>query len=129
MCAYNSPVTPRFGFPYSFPSSNLFEFALTSRTLYHQYLYAVEWNIVPDDRLVPLTFSRLQCTFVRDKRCANSKRFHNDCVILSERYWSTTYATYYASRNEALPTCDEKDNWLCDFCHRPFLKTRNCLFF
>ena len=56
---------------------NLSEFALTSRTLYPKYLYAVESYIVPDDRLVPLTFSRLQCTFVRDKQCAISKRFYN----------------------------------------------------
>jgi len=42
---------------------NLSEFALTIGTLYHQYFYAVEWNIFPDHRLVPLTFSRLQCTF------------------------------------------------------------------
>jgi len=99
---------------------NLSEFALTSRTLYHQYLYAVESNIFPEDRLVPLTFSRLQCTFVRDKRCAISKRFHNNCVIPSERYWSTTYATYCASQEEAIATLsDEKDNWWCDFCHGP----------
>jgi len=49
---------------------NLFELALTSTTLYHQYLYTVESNIVPDDKLISLTFSPLQCTFVRDKRCA-----------------------------------------------------------
>jgi len=36
---------------------NLSEFALTSRTLYRQYLCAVESNIVPEDKLVPLTFS------------------------------------------------------------------------
>jgi len=52
---------------------NLLEFALTGRTLYHQYIYAVDSNVVPEDKLVPLTFFPLQCTFVRDKRCEFSK--------------------------------------------------------
>jgi len=42
-----------------------------------------------------------------DVRSVN--RFHNDCVIPTERYWSTTYATYCASQEEAIATlCDEK---------------------
>jgi len=35
---------------------NLSSFTLTDKTLYHQYLYAVESNVVPKDRLFPLTF-------------------------------------------------------------------------
>jgi len=70
---------------------NLSQFTLTSKTLYHHYFYAVESHIFSNDRLVPLTFYRftfycLTCCFVRDKRYAISKRFHNDFVIPSERY-------------------------------------------
>ena len=55
-----------------------------------------------------------------DTRCANSKWFHNVCVIAAERYWPSTYATICASFEEAIATlCDEKDNWRCDFCNRP----------
>ena len=131
MCAYGNPNTPRIGFPYSFQSHFQFiEFTLTSRTLYHQQFYAVEANIVPNDRLFPLTISPMQCTFVRDKQCAISKRFHNYCLIPSERHWSSTYATLCESQEEAIETlCAEKDNWWCDFCHRPLFKKRNCLFF
>jgi len=64
---------------------NLSEFKLTPRTLYHQYLYAVKSDIVPFDRLIPLTFPKLQCAFVRDDRCDFHKRFHKACVILSGR--------------------------------------------
>jgi len=46
---------------------NSSKFTPTRRTLYHQYLYAVKLNIVPDERLVPLAFSPFKCTFVRDK--------------------------------------------------------------
>ena len=102
---------------------NLSQFTRTGRTLYHQYLFAVESNVVPEDKLVPLTFSPLKCTFVRDKRCVISKRFHTNCVLSSERYWSTTYATLCASQAEAIATlCDKKDNWWCDFCYRPYSK-------
>jgi len=50
---------------------NLSQFTLTSRTLHHKYFYAVESNIVPEVKLVPLTFSPLQCTFVREKTMCN----------------------------------------------------------
>ena len=43
---------------------NLSEFKLTRRTLYHQYLYAVKSATVSLDRLIPLTVSKLQCTYV-----------------------------------------------------------------
>jgi len=65
-------------FHYTF---NLSEFTLTDRTLYHQYLYAVESQEVSGDGLVPLTLytlALLKCTVVLDKRCDNSKRFHRD---------------------------------------------------
>jgi len=55
-----------------------------------------------------------------DTRCANSKWFHNVCVIPSERYWPSTYAAICASFEEAIATlCHEKGNWRCDFCNRP----------
>jgi len=47
---------------------NLPEFKLTRRT-YHEYLYAVKSGIVPLDRLIPLTFPKLQCTYVHGNRC------------------------------------------------------------
>jgi len=65
---------------------NLSEFMLNSRTLYHQYLYAVQSNVVPVDSIIPLTFPKFQCTFLRDKRSEIRKRFHKDCIIPSERY-------------------------------------------
>jgi len=111
MCAYDSPPSLRSSASHTVfhLTFNLSQFTLTGRTLYHRYLYAVESNIVPEDKLVPLTFSPLKCTFVRNKRCAISKRFHNDCVIPSERYSSTRYATFCASPEEAIATlCDEK---------------------
>jgi len=58
---------------------NLSQFTLTHRTLYHQYVYAEESNIVPADRLIPRTFPQLQCTFVRDNRCDIRRRFHKAC--------------------------------------------------
>jgi len=131
MCAYGNPRHSDVWLPIEFSISlSIYQsFALTSKTLYHQYLYAVESN-VPYHKLLPLTFSPLQCTFVLDKLCAISKRFHNDCVIPSERYWSSTYASFCASQEEAIATlCDEKSNWWCDFCNTPLFKTRNCLFF
>jgi len=112
---------------------NLSQFTLSGITLYHQYLYAVESTTVSEEELVPLTvftFSTLKCTFVRDKRCGSSKRFHNDCVIPSDRYWPATYTMFCESPEEAIATlCDDKDDWWCDFCTRPLFKTRSCLFF
>ena len=80
---------------------NLSSFILTGRTLYHQYLYAVESIVVPKDSLVPLTIYRLTfycltCSFLRDKRYALSKRFHEYCVVPSERYWATSCTEHFA---------------------------------
>ena len=89
-----------------------FSISLIDRTIYHQYFYAMESNIVPEDKQFPLTFFPLQCTSVRDKQCATSKRFYIDCGIPSERYWSTTNSTICASLEEAIATlCDERDSW------------------
>ena len=76
----------------------------------------------------PLTFSKLQSTFVREKRCDIRKRFHNDCVILSESYRSTFYEEYCATEADANVTlCNDKDNWWCDFCNRPLFKNDKLL--
>jgi len=107
---------------------NLTSFTLTDKKLYHQYVYAVESNVVPDDRLVPLSFSHLICSFVRDKRHIFSKRFHDSCVIPSERYWSTAYIELHATIGEAITKLrQEKENLRCDFCARQLFKTRSCL--
>jgi len=62
---------------------SLSEFHLTRRTLYYQYLYAVKPGIVPLDMLIPLTFPKVQCTYVHGERCDARKRFHKACTILS----------------------------------------------
>jgi len=46
---------------------NSSSFTLTEKTLHHQYVYTLESNVVPHDRLVPLSFSHLICYFVRSK--------------------------------------------------------------
>ena len=108
---------------------NLSEFTLTHRTLYHQYVYAAESNIVPVDRLIPHTFPQLECTFVRDNHDIR-KRFHKACVIPSGRYWYTYYGEYSATREEAVAAlCNNKDEWWCDFCTRTLFKTTECVFF
>jgi len=68
---------------------NLPEFKLTRRTLYHQYSHAVKSGIVPLDRLISITFPKLQCTYVHGQHCDTSKRFHKACMILSQHYWGT----------------------------------------
>jgi len=117
-------------FHYTF---NLSQFTLSDRTLYHQYLYAVESQTVSEEELVPLrvlTFSSLKCTFILDKLCANSKRFHHDGVIPSKRYWSKTYIMFFEGPEEIIAKlCDDIDDWWCYFCTRPLFKTRDCLFY
>jgi len=80
----------------------IYEFTLTSRTLYPQYLNTAETGIVSDDMLVPLKFTSFHTTFVRDKRQIG-KRFHVDCVIPCDRYWCT-YQEPFATRDEAIAT-------------------------
>jgi len=54
---------------------NLSEIKLTRRTLYHQYLHAVKSDIVPLDRLIPITFPKLHCTYLHGQNCDDSKNF------------------------------------------------------
>jgi len=61
---------------------NLLEFALSSGTRYQHYVRAVTSNIVPVDRLIPRSFPKLSCTFVRATGCCISKRFHKACLTL-----------------------------------------------
>jgi len=65
---------------------NLSEFKLTRRALYHLYFHAVKSVIVPLDMLIPITFLKLQCTYVHGQHCDASKRFHKACTILSHHY-------------------------------------------
>jgi len=98
--------------------------------LYYQYIYAAESGIVSADRLVPLAFTSLHGTFVRNKICEIGKRFHEDCVNPSDRYWGTSYEEHFVTRGEAVAKlCDDKDKWWCAFCDRPRFKTARCLFF
>jgi len=112
---------------------NLSSFTLTGKTLYHRYLYGLESNVVPNDRLVPLTFYRLTfycltCSFVRDRRCALNKRFHEDCVIPLERCWATSCTEHFATLGENIATlCEEQEYWWCDFCTRPLFKTQQMI--
>jgi len=108
---------------------NLSEFTLTSRTLYYLYVYAAESGLVSDVKLVPHEFTSLHGTFVRNRREID-KRFHDDCVIPSDRYWGTSYEEHFATRDEAIAMlCHERDNWWCAFCDGPLFKTTRCLFF
>jgi len=108
---------------------NLTEFKLTHRTLYHQFVYAAESDIVPVDKLIPPTFPKLQCTFMQDMGCDVRKRFRKAGVMPSGRYWYTYIEEYCATREEAVATlCNEKDEWWCDFCTRPLFKTTECMF-
>jgi len=117
-------------FHYTF---NLSEFILTDRTLYHQYLYAVESQTVSEEKLVPdtiYTLGSLKCWFVLDKRCGNSKRFHHDCVSPSDLHCYTTHVMYFEDAEEAIASlCDDIDVLWCNFCTRPLFKTRDCLFY
>ena len=46
-----------------------------------------------------------------DMRCANSKSFHRDCLIPSERYSSTTYLMFLEGPDEDIATlCDDIDD-------------------
>ena len=115
---------------FSIVTLNLTSFTLTGKTQYHQYLYALESNDVPIERLVPLTFPHLTYPFMRDKLYLFSKRFHDDFVIDSERYCLTSYTKHFASLGESIATlCEEKDYWWCDFCTKPLFKTCEFVFF
>jgi len=105
-------------------TNNLSEFTLTNRTLYQQYVCAVESNIVPDDRMIPSTSLHLQCTFVWVKGCDIRKRFHKACVNPSGGYWYTYTEEYFATIDEVIARlCNDKDEWWCDLCNKPLFKT------
>jgi len=109
---------------------NLLEFKLTGRTLHHQYLHAVKSGIVPFDRLIPITFPKLQCIYVHGQHCEASKKFHKACTILSPHYWGTYFEIYCDTDEEAVATlCITKD-WWYDHCKKPLFKTAiDCVFF
>jgi len=109
---------------------NLSEFKLTRRTLYHQCSHAVKTGIVPLDRLIPITFPKLQCTYVHGQHCDASKRFHKACTILLPHHWGTYCEIHCDTYEEAVATlCIAKD-WWCDNCKKPLFKVSiNCVFF
>jgi len=95
---------------------NLSEFKLTRRNLYHQYLHAVKSGIVPIDMLIPITFPTFRCTYVHDKHCVASKRFHRACIILPHYYWGNYREVYCATDEEAVATLCTAKVWWCDHC-------------
>jgi len=73
----------------------------------------VESQEVSKERLVPDTIFTLgffKCWYVLDKRCGDSKRFHQDCVSPSERHCYTTHISYFENEEEAIASlCDDID--------------------
>ena len=110
-------------------TNNISEFTLSSRTLYQHYVRAVELNIVPIDRLLPHSFSKLSCIFVRAKDSCFRKRFHKACVTPSQLYWYTHTEEYCATEDETIASlCTDSHEWWCDLCFKPLFATADCLF-
>jgi len=110
--------------------SNLAEFKLTRRTSYRQYFHALKSGIVPLDRLIPITFPKLQYTYVNFQLCDASRRFHKACTILSQHYWGPYWEVHCETDEEAVATLCSENNWWCDLCKKPFFKTAtDCVFF
>jgi len=110
-------------------TNNISEFTLSSRTLYQHYVRVVELNIVPIDRLIPRSFPKLSCTFVRAKVCCFRKRFHKACVTPSQLYWYTHTEEYCATKEETIARlCTNGHEWWCDLCFKPLFATADCLF-
>jgi len=65
-------------------TKNISEFTLPSRTLYQHYVRVVELYAVPIDRLIPRSFPKLSCTFMRAKDYCFRKRFRKACVNPSQ---------------------------------------------
>jgi len=89
----------------------------------------MESNLVPADRLIPRTFPRLRCTFVRNKGCDIRKRFHKACVNPSQHHWYTYTEEFCATRDEAIARlCTGSHELWCDLCYKPLFKTADYLF-
>ena len=110
-------------------TNNLSEFTLSSGTLYQHYVRAVESNIVSIDRLIPRSFLKLSCTFVRASGCCINKRFHKACVTPSQFHWYTYTEEYYATKDETIARlCTDSYEWWCDLCYKPLFATADCVF-
>ena len=86
-------------------TNNLFEFTLSSETLYHHYVRAVKSEIVPAERLIPTTFPHLRCTFARSNEYLSVKRYHKACVDPYQFPWYTQTGEYCDSKKRLLPEC------------------------
>ena len=86
-------------------TNNISEFTLSSRTLYQHYVRVVELNIVPIDRLIPRSFPKLSCTFVRAKDCCFRMRFHKACVTPSHSTGTLTPRNSVPPRMRLLLVC------------------------
>jgi len=86
---------------------NVVQFALTNRTLYEQYRYAVHSNYVPKCKLVPQTYPVLRCNFVR-WRHFGIKRFPDGCVSPSKRM-PVMLSTFLDETIETL--MDDRNYW------------------
>ena len=108
---------------------SLSAYTLSSGTLYQHYVRAVKSTIVPADRLIPRSFPKFSCTFVRVRGCCTSKRFHKVCVTPSEFYWYTHTEESCASKDETIARLyTDSNEWWCNLCNKPFFATADCLF-
>jgi hypothetical protein len=101
---------------------NVNQFELTREITYNQYVYAVNSNKVPFQKLVPDSYPTLNCDFIR-QRDIRDKKFHKNCVIETERFpvrWSTFHLKHCHSLYEAVGALYfNRDDWWCWFCSRP----------
>jgi len=110
-------------------TNNLSEFTLSSEILYHHYGRSVKSKIVPAEKLIPITFPHLGCTFARDKDSPGVKRYHKACVDPSQFPWYTQTGEYCHSKDVVIDRlCTDKYEWWCDFCDKLLFATAGCLF-
>ena len=82
------------------------------------------------DRLIPITFPKLQCTYVHGQYCDACKKFHKAFTILSHHYWGTYCEMHIETDEEAVATLCTAKVWWCDHCKKPLFKVSiNFVFF
>jgi hypothetical protein len=109
---------------------NINQFKLTRGITYDQYVYVVNSNTVPFQKLAPDTYLTLSCDFIR-QRNIRDKKFYKNCVIQSERVpvmWSTYQMKHCHSIYDALGTLlHNRDDWWCWLCARPLFILPTCI--